>query len=447
MSPPATTSPTRKSPRRPGQGADPAVRRFLAAKVRALTARSRRLAHLGPSAVGIRPQDAPFAPSPNHFRLVNRRLKQLDGEVAAAVGSLRQVSDDPTTAPEHVLATCAVVERQIDRSRRAYGLYYDVFSQRGTRFARPLAACDAIAADCYAVVREALPGVLPADAVEPLTYLEHSQSPATFRRGVMLKRLLGEANPFPLLRVPYDRVESPWGMGVLLHEIGHNLQSDLGIWEPTRLAVLRRVLEATRDPWLARVWARWHKEIFADLAGLLLGGPQAAWAMKDFLAYPAPRVLSFRALGVHPVPYIRAFIMAEMLRRMDLPEEATRIEAVWRRLYDPYVPGRVPPPLLDTAAAIIPLVVDEIAFMPRFGAGWHALADAIPFSVDDDRRIRAAARGLARGQVDPELPPRFLVGASRFALERGLGTPGDISRHVIRHLTADRLQPTAESAA
>src|SRR6185295_11125177 len=115
----------------------------------------------------------------------------------------------PGVRHESLLRQSALVEREIDRARRAYGLFFDVFIQRGTTFARALAACDAIAADCFQVVRRHAPGVLRGPLLKPVTYLEHSFSPATFRRGVMLRRLLGELNPFPLVRVPYERVHSP----------------------------------------------------------------------------------------------------------------------------------------------------------------------------------------------------------------------------------------------
>ena len=91
---------------------------------------------------------------------------------------------------------------------------------------RALAAHDAIARDCYAAVRAAAPTIFPGPLVPPLTYLEHGYSPATMRRGVTLSRLLGETNPFPLIRIPYDR-DRPW-QAVFLHEVAHNLQADSG---------------------------------------------------------------------------------------------------------------------------------------------------------------------------------------------------------------------------
>ena len=50
---------------------------FLATKVTALVARSGRLNSLSPSRVGLRPQDAPYSPTSQHFRAANKRLQKI----------------------------------------------------------------------------------------------------------------------------------------------------------------------------------------------------------------------------------------------------------------------------------------------------------------------------------------------------------------------------------
>lgn len=426
------------------------VRDFLDSKIRSLLARARRLSRIDHRAVGIRPEDVPYTPSPAHFTAARARLGEIDRHVQQQLASLLEAARRPTLDAQAILTHAALVEREVDRSRRAFGLFFDVFSQRGSAFAPALAACDTIAADCFQVVRRTAPGLFRGPLLKPVTYLEHSFSPATFRRGVLLQRLLGERNPFPLVRVPYERIDSPWSMGVILHEIGHNLQADLGIWQENRMAVQRRVMQVTRNQWLTRIWARWHKEIFADLIALLLGGPASARAMKDFLAYPSARVLTFRPLGVHPTPYLRMFVQAEMLRRMGLPEDARQIAGVWSRLYQRDLPqGRLPRPLMATATRIIPHVVDEIAYQPRRGLAQRALVDVVPFNPTDERTIQKAAGAVARGQLPPELPARFAVSASRYALDNRLAAPSAISRVVLTALArrgAAQLQAVTAAA-
>lgn len=408
------------------------LRAFLLQKIATLAARARRLGRLDPQHVGIRPQDRPYAPSAAHFQAANARLKAIDRQIAGRLAFLRRHWSQGT--PQQALLYMALVEREVDRARRAFGMFFEVFSQRGSAFAPALAAHDAIAADCYAAVRAAAPLVFRGPLLKPLTYMEHGYSPATTRRGIALSRLLGEPNPFPLIRIPWDR-DNPW-QAVFLHEVAHNLQADLGLWDENQGAVARRLERTPTDPLVGAIYRRWHKEIFADLAALLLGGPAAAWGMLDFLAHPAPKTMTYKPGGAHPTGYVRGLLLAEMLARMGFAGESGRLARVWTRLYHPAEGHRMPAALIVSAPSAIPAVVDEIAFQTRGALAHRALADVIPFGREDERAIRQGARLLARGRVPSHLPPRFLVSASRYALSLGAPAKG-VSDAVIRHLTAN----------
>ncbi len=420
----------------------PEVRGFLRRKIATLTARARRLGRLTPESVGIRAKDRPFAPSQAHFRAANARLGAIDRQIAARLAFLREHWSRGT--PEQALVYMALVEREIDRARRAFGMFFEVFSQRGSTFAPALAAHDAIAEDCYAAIRKAAPLVFRGPLLKPLTYMEHGYSPATTRRGIRLARLLGEANPFPLIRIPWDR-DNPW-QAVFLHEVAHNLQADLGLWHENQSAVGRRLARTPADPLSGAIYRRWHKEIFADLAALLLGGPAAAWGMLDFLAHPSPKTMTYKPGGAHPTGYLRGLILAEMLDRMGFADASGRVKRAWRGLYSLKRGSRMPSPLIASAPVAIPAVVDEIAYQTRTALGHRSLADVIPFRRADERSIRAGARLLASGKVPAHLPPRFLVSASRYALELGADARA-VSRLAIRHLSARRgLVHAARSA-
>jgi len=380
--------------------------------------------------VGIRPQDEPYAPSALHFQAANARLEAIDRDVQQRVSQMRR--SWRTTTPEQALVYMALVEREVDRARRAFGMFFEVFGQRGSNFAPALAAHDAIAADCYRIIRDTAPLIFRGPMLKPVAYMEHGYSPATMRRGVALGRLLGESNPFPVIRIPWDR-DNPW-QAVYLHEVSHNLQADLGLWHENEQAVQRRVLRAIGDPLVTTVYRRWHKEIFADLAAILLGGPASAWGMMEFLAHPGSRALTYTPGGAHPTGYFRGLIMAEMLRRMGFGDEAAKVQRVWVRLYDPSRGHRLPAPLLSHSSRTIPQVVDEMCFQPRRNLAQRALADVIPFGREHEREIRRAARSLARGAVPTDLPPRFFVSASHYALSRTTSIPR-LARQVIGHLS------------
>jgi hypothetical protein len=413
------------------------TRAFLHARISGLVARARRLARIDYDSVGIRPQDLPFAPSPEHFRAANERLAQIDRDVAHRLHRLE--SAWPNATPERILIDIALVEREVDRARRAFGMFFEVFGQRGTSFAPVLAAHDVIAQDCYDAVRQGAPRLLDAKALAPMTYMEHGYSPATKRRGTVLARLLGETNPFPMIRIPWDR-DNPW-QPVFMHECAHNLQADMRIWQENRTAVVRRVLTISRDPKLSLIYGRWHKEIFADLAALLLAGPAAAWGMALFLTHPAPRAVTYKPGGVHPTGVLRGLILAEMLRRMGFEADAGRLERVWRRLYDTRRFHRLPPRLLTSADLLLPHIVDEIAYQTRRNLAHRALADVIRFDHDDQNAILAGSRRLMEGGMpDVRLPPRHLVGAASYAMVSGRIPPAILSRRVVGRL-ADAHPP------
>jgi len=422
-----------------------ATREFLHGKILQLGARLRRLARIDPHSIGLRPEDMPYAPSSEHLRAANGRLAAIDTQARERFAQLeRRWQDGRTRDFARVQQDCALVERELDRARRSFGLFFEVFAQRGTRFAPLLAAYDSVAADCYAAVRAHAPSVFRGRLLKPLCYMEHGYSPATVRRGVVLHRLLGEANPFPVVRIPWDR-DNPW-QPVFLHEVAHNLQADMSIWHENRAAVLRRLLGQVRDPFVASIYGRWHKEIFADLAALLLGGPAAAWGMATFLAHPAPRTMTYRPGGAHPTAYLRVPMLAEMLRRMGFGAEAQRIDSVWRQLYDARRFHRMPPRLLGTARTVIPIVVDEIAYQTRRNLAHRALADVMRYEPRDERVVRAAASALAADRPVPaDLPPRFYVSAASYAMNTGRIAPRRLAERVVRELNRRGRQSRRQS--
>ncbi|MET0534873.1 MAG: hypothetical protein ABW171_11665 [Steroidobacter sp.] len=417
------------------------LERFLRTKLRGLKSRSRRLIALTPETVGLRPQDMVYAPSAKHFAAANHRLGIIARQIRER---LKQVSElDGNASLDSRLVSLAMVEREVDRVRRTFGMFFEVFQQRGTAFAPSLAAHDAIARDCYAAIGKAAPRTFNGTLLSPITYMEHGYSPATMRRGVTLSRLLGESNPFPLIRIPWDR-DQPW-QAVFLHEVAHNIQADLGLWVENRQALMQRLVTQQLAPLAISIFGRWHKEIFADLAALLLGGPAVAWGLAEFLAHPHDKVMTYRPGGPHPVGYLRVLILGEMLNRMGFAEDGQQLIKVWKTLYPLKRGHRIPDVVLSEAPRAIPALVDEIVYQPRRNLSERTLARVIPFAAGDQERIRAGARSLVGGRAPADLPPRFLVSACRYAMEAG----ADVTRMstIVTHRLAGRAVLAAKVAS
>ena len=381
----------------------------------------------------------PAAPSEAHIQAANALIGRLRQRLMDHANQVRNAADAtmraPTTRNLHLL---------LDRKDRAgswvkevekvWDFYFELFGQRQSRYADWLLATDRIALDCYQAIYTGLDVARSIPSPAPFTFMATGFTPSTFRRGVSLTKIGKRANPFPVVQLPLHRLINPWTLGAVHHEVSHNIQSDLGLWEevPKRVAV--RLRQAGLDAELAATWARWNKEIWADLCGLLLGGPAIVPSLMDVVAMTSRRAQSYNPTGVHPTPYLRVFINLELLRRMGFPNEAETYRRMWARLFPSARLGTIPPAMLDSFARANALVVDTICFQPYAQLGNKSLAAVTSFRPTHEKMTQEAAARIASGTDPAIIPERFLVGAARWAVDHKLAPAGRITENFDRAL-------------
>jgi hypothetical protein len=250
---------------------------------------------------------------------------------------------------------------------------------------------------------------------------------ATFRRGIPLRRLGRQMNPFPLVQLPYHRLINPWTLGAMLHETSHNLQSDLGLSRDVPREMAQALLEAGVPPEVAGIWTRWNREMFADMSALVLGGPEILGALMDVVGRAPSAVFAYHDRQVHPVPYLRTLINVEMLRRMGFIDEARAHGRVWRRIYGKPPANSLPEALSRTFSEACAIAVDAMCFRPYPSLGNKRLTEVIRFGQKEQDMTVEAAKRLAAGTDPGIVPARFLIGAARIALDRKLARPGVIA--------------------
>jgi hypothetical protein len=380
------------------------------------------------------------SPTEGHLQVVNGLIETLRGDLIRLSRKVREQSDaavaDP--APARLQRLMVYKERAHDSVRsveRIWDFYFELFGQRQSRFADWLLSCDRIALDCYQHTYLGLGIAKSIPAPPPYSYMRTGFSPATFRRGIPLRRLGKQLNPFPLIQLPYHRLVNPWTLGAILHEVSHNIQSDLGLSRVVPQSIARRLVAAGLGRSVATAWARWNREIFADLSGLLLGGPAVVGSLMDVVGRSPRTVLTYSPTGPHPTPYIRTFISIELLRRMGFPEEAERYRRAWSRIYPDPRAGTIPRQLIETLDEAKRLVVDTICYQPYATLGDKRLAEVIRFAPKEQQMVEEAAHRLARGTDPGVVPERFLIGATRFALDNRLARPGVITENFYKELS------------
>lgn len=381
----------------------------------------------------------PAAPSEGHLQAVNALLGRLRRELIAVSERVREdaasAASQPTTARLQTLVGSK--QRAHDWVRaieRIWDFYFELFGQRQSVFAEWLLSCDRIALSCYQAAYLGVGEPKPLPAPPPFSYMRTGFSPATFRRGIPLRRLGRQLNPFPLVQLPYHRLVNPWTLGAVLHEVSHNLQSDLGLNKAVPVALGRRLLEVDCPPAVVQVWVRWNREIFADLCALLLGGPSVVGSLLDVVGRSPRTVVSYNPRGPHPTPWFRVFISTELLRRMGFTEEAERYASLWSKIYPDPNTGTLPRALVETFARANPTVVDTLCFRKFNELGNRSLAGTITFGAKEHQMTLEAAERLAAGTDPGIIPARFLIGSARTALDRGLARPGVITKNFYTEL-------------
>lgn len=374
------------------------------------------------------------APSEGHIQAVNRMMAVLRTELRKHTREVAHFAKAARRAPN--TKTLQELIRHKDHSHdwvraieKVWDFYFELFGQRQSQYADWLLSCDRIALDCYQVAYLGVGVPKPIPAPPPFSYMRTGFSPATYRRGIPLSRLGHLLNPFPLVQLPYHRLVNPWALGATLHELSHNLQTDLGLSKVIPLNMARTLLRAGCGKRVASIWTRWNRELFADVCGLLLGGPGFVPSLMDVVGRAPQATLTFVPGAPHPTPYLRTLISLELLRRMGFAQEAQRYREVWTRLYPNPRAGSLPHDLLDSFEKACPLVVDAVCFQPYKTLGGKSLAQVIRFGPKEQVMIEEAAGRLANGNDPGVIPARFLVGATRVAMDRRLASPDVIMKN------------------
>lgn len=221
-----------------------------------------------------------------------------------------------------------------------------------------------------------------------------------------------------------------------MHETSHNLQNDLGLQKDVPKKVGLRLLREGASRQVARTWVRWNREMFADISGMLLGGPCFAGSLMDILARDPETVSHFNPRGPHPTPFFRMLINCELLRRMGFESEAAKYRRAWLRIYPKPATDSIPKAMLRSFSDACPLAVDAMCYQPYRSLGYRSLAQVLNFGHKEQQMIEEAARRLAAG-VDPGIiPERFLIGAVRLALDRRHARPEVLTRNFYKALAS-----------
>jgi hypothetical protein len=381
------------------------------------------------------------APTAGHIQAVNRLIGGLRHSLLKISGDVRKTGKMAEKHPDtrhlrRMMRRKAHAHRWVRGIEKIWNFYFEVFGLRQTKYAKWLLSCDRVALDCYRASYMGLGLAKSIPAPPPLAYMATGFAPATFRRGIPLKKLGKQLNPFPLIQLPFHRLINPWTLGAVLHEVSHNLQSDLGLSKSIPRNVGLRLLRSGASKQVARTWVRWNREMFADMSAMMLGGPCIAGSLMDILAREPETVSRFNPRGPHPTPWFRMLINTELLKRMGFESESRQYRNLWLRIYPRPESGSIPRAVLKSFSEACPLAVDAMCYQPYRSLGNKSLAQVLNFGNKEQQMIEEASRRVAAG-IDPGImPDRFLIPAVRMALSRRLARPEVLTRNFYKALAS-----------
>ena len=283
-----------------------------------------------------------------------------------------------------------------------FDVYADAITQRSEQpVGIWLAGLDALAENMLAV------GVRPPLRPPLACYLDRGRGAAIRRARTRFAD--GELNTLAMVRLPRERMIGSGVASSLAHEVGHQGVALLGLLEPARA-----VLAAQR---LTGPWALWASEILADFWAISCLGISATVGLLAVVTLPQAFVFRMNDDDVHPTPYIRTLLSAELGQRVFPDPQWRRLRDTWRRLYPIAQAPEKSRSILRVREAEIPAIADALATL-RFST----LGGTLPQHLRASRRRPSQLRRLS-GPALETASPLFAIAALGQARADGILEP------------------------
>jgi hypothetical protein len=250
------------------------------------------------------------------YRRVTRRIQQYLSWLQSPAGE--------RSTPDVAQRRLARVRLLMSALMTEFDLFADVLTQRAEhRVGVLLSGLDYAALDMMTTRLFRAPPVA--------TYLDRGAG-AAIRRA--RSRLPGGGElPTAILRVPRERMISTGLAGSMAHEVGHQAAALLDLVRPAQ-EMLRAL--AKKRPSQALVWRhyeRWASEIVADLWAVSMVGVAHTLGLFALLNLPTPHVFQGGLDRVHPIPWIRVHLGAELGGRLAPHGQWQRLRRNWSQLH------------------------------------------------------------------------------------------------------------------
>jgi hypothetical protein len=374
--------------------------------------------------------------SPAAFTAIERHMAQGRNRMRALVlGFLHWLlrGNGRSASPAEAQRYFALVRLRFNSVLSQFDIFADVLNQRSEHETGTwIAGLDAVATDALA-----LPGYYETPPV--VCYLDRGHGAAIRRARSRLPG--GDPNPVAIIRVPRERMVGSGIASSLVHEVGHQGSSLLGLVESMHpiLQGMQRKGGSEQVAWA--LWDRWISEILADFWSVARVGVASTLGLIGVVSLPRAFVFRPDLDDPHPIPWIRVKLSCAMGEMLYPHPQWAALSRLWEALYPRDVDsdvGRLLALLEGTIPAFVALLVHHRPARLRGGS----LAEV----VGGRDRQPAQLEGLLRLNQQQERltssAPTLAFAALGYAKVNGRTTPEADTANVARLLNHWALRST-----
>jgi hypothetical protein len=323
--------------------------------------------------------------SPGATAAIDRYLiagrRRLRGQVQGYIRWLR--GPGRTASPALMQRRFTIVKLGFNKVLSQLDLFSEAISQRSEApLGVLLAGLDVAASEAVTYAGSTLD-------VPPVICLVHRGLGGAIRRA-RTRLPGGGANPASIIRIPRERMIGYGVASSLVHEVGHEAASLLGLMPSLRAELQRRARGAPapqRRAW--RLWERWISEIVADFWAIGKVGIASTMGLIGIVSLPKRFVFRMPSEDPHPFGWIRVVLSCAIGNALYPHPQWGEVADVWRSLYPPRgLHPRMRSILVDLQTTMPAFV--ELLVRHRLSAlAGRSLAEVMPLAERTPSRLLA----------------------------------------------------------
>lgn len=351
---------------------------------------------------------------------IHDMLKEGIGEMRTKIeGFTRLLSGGTPLEAAEAQKAYAILKVQFNWLLDRLDIFADALSQRGEHDTGiRLAGMDALAEDTLRLDGNFY------RSPPVVTYLDRGHGAAIRRARTRLPG--GKSNPVAVIRIPRERMVSTGIASSLVHEVGHQGATLLGLIPSLRRTLRHRM---QNDPANAVYWnwyERWISEILSDFWSVAMIGVGSTTGLMNVVSVPSYFVFRLNADDPHPPPWIRVRLSIAFGAALYPDPQWVRLKQLWDQLYPLQQAGADKFGSYKRLEALIPAFVGLITHHRPASLEGKTLQNAFPLHSRQPDQLRRLFRKWPGepGELLQLQPSLFfaLVGQAR---ADGALTPGE----------------------